>query len=150
MSKEKIVLAYSGGLDTSIIIAWLRENYDFFSLPLFARENSIIAMGGNDQEPDYDYTKDLTLHVFALKDKAKTTIYDVDGNLALTADAVNHQGSVSIQLTGTYENLKICMRNVTQINNISGGTLEESNFGTVIHVENDIITFEILKIMAIV
>ncbi len=28
MSKEKIVLAYSGGLDTSIIIAWLRENYD--------------------------------------------------------------------------------------------------------------------------
>ncbi|MDD6308108.1 MAG: argininosuccinate synthase [Clostridia bacterium] len=25
---EKIVLAYSGGLDTSIIIAWLKENYD--------------------------------------------------------------------------------------------------------------------------
>ena len=28
MAKEKIVLAYSGGLDTSIIIAWLKENYD--------------------------------------------------------------------------------------------------------------------------
>ena len=28
MSKEKIVLAYSGGLDTSIIIPWLKENYD--------------------------------------------------------------------------------------------------------------------------
>lgn len=27
--KEKIVLAYSGGLDTSIIIPWLKENYDF-------------------------------------------------------------------------------------------------------------------------
>ncbi|MBK5242207.1 argininosuccinate synthase [Clostridium sp.] len=26
--KEKVVLAYSGGLDTSIIIAWLKENYD--------------------------------------------------------------------------------------------------------------------------
>ena len=25
---EKIVLAYSGGLDTSIIIAWLHEHYD--------------------------------------------------------------------------------------------------------------------------
>ena len=24
---EKIVLAYSGGLDTSIIIPWLKENY---------------------------------------------------------------------------------------------------------------------------
>ena len=28
MAKEKIVLAYSGGLDTSIIITWLKENYD--------------------------------------------------------------------------------------------------------------------------
>jgi len=28
MAKEKIVLAYSGGLDTSIIISWLLENYD--------------------------------------------------------------------------------------------------------------------------
>jgi len=29
MSKEKIVLAYSGGLDTSVIIPWLKENYDY-------------------------------------------------------------------------------------------------------------------------
>jgi len=28
MTKEKIVLAYSGGLDTSIAIPWLKENYD--------------------------------------------------------------------------------------------------------------------------
>ena len=27
-SKRKIVLAYSGGLDTSIILKWLQENYD--------------------------------------------------------------------------------------------------------------------------
>ena len=27
--KEKVVLAYSGGLDTSIIIPWLNENYDY-------------------------------------------------------------------------------------------------------------------------
>ena len=27
--KEKVVLAYSGGLDTSIIIPWLMENYDY-------------------------------------------------------------------------------------------------------------------------
>ena len=26
--QKKIVLAYSGGLDTSIILKWLQENYD--------------------------------------------------------------------------------------------------------------------------
>ena len=29
MAKEKVVLAYSGGLDTSIIMTWLKENYDY-------------------------------------------------------------------------------------------------------------------------
>jgi argininosuccinate synthase len=29
MKKEKVVLAYSGGLDTSIIIPWIKENFDF-------------------------------------------------------------------------------------------------------------------------
>ncbi len=28
MAKMKIVLAYSGGLDTTIIIPWLKDNYD--------------------------------------------------------------------------------------------------------------------------
>ena len=29
MSKEKVVLAYSGGLDTTTIIPWLKENFDY-------------------------------------------------------------------------------------------------------------------------
>ncbi|HEY5585353.1 MAG TPA: argininosuccinate synthase [Ruminiclostridium sp.] len=37
MSKEKVLLAYSGGLDTSIIIPWLIENYDY----------EVIAMAGD-------------------------------------------------------------------------------------------------------
>ena len=27
--KGKVVLAYSGGLDTTVIIPWLKENYDY-------------------------------------------------------------------------------------------------------------------------
>lgn len=29
MSKKKVVLAYSGGLDTTVIIPWLKENYEY-------------------------------------------------------------------------------------------------------------------------
>lgn len=29
MAKNKVVLAYSGGLDTTVIIPWLKENYDY-------------------------------------------------------------------------------------------------------------------------
>ncbi len=34
---NKVVLAYSGGLDTSVIIPWLKENYDC----------EVIAVSGN-------------------------------------------------------------------------------------------------------
>ena len=27
--KSKVILAYSGGLDTTVIIPWLKENYDY-------------------------------------------------------------------------------------------------------------------------
>ena len=35
-NKEKIVLAYSGGLDTSIIIPWLKENYSYDVIAMVA------------------------------------------------------------------------------------------------------------------
>ena len=40
--KEKVVLAYSGGLDTSITIPWLKENYDI----------DVIAVCGNVGQDD--------------------------------------------------------------------------------------------------
>lgn len=32
MLKEKLILAYSGGLDTSVAIAWLKEKYDVMAV----------------------------------------------------------------------------------------------------------------------
>ena len=29
MAKEKVVLAYSGGLDTTALIPWLKENFNY-------------------------------------------------------------------------------------------------------------------------
>ena len=40
---KKVVLAYSGGLDTSIIIPWLKENYN---------NPEIIAVSGNVGQAD--------------------------------------------------------------------------------------------------
>ena len=39
---KKVVLAYSGGLDTSIIIPWLKENYNNCERP--ARRNSTCSI----------------------------------------------------------------------------------------------------------
>ena len=43
---------------------WYKEYYDYFSLPLFAREGSIIPMGAEDTRPDYDYEDGVIFRVF--------------------------------------------------------------------------------------
>src|SRR5262245_16320733 len=55
---KKVVLAYSGGLDTSIIIPWLKENYGC----------EVIAMAGNiGQDDELRSVKDKALRNGASK-----------------------------------------------------------------------------------
>ena len=39
MSKEKVILAYSGGLDTSVAITWLKKDYDVIAVCISAYDN---------------------------------------------------------------------------------------------------------------
>ena len=58
MVKEKIVLAYSGGLDTSVSIKWLQEKYGY----------DVIALGLDVGEgKDIEIIKQKALDVGAIK-----------------------------------------------------------------------------------
>lgn len=114
---------------------WMRENYDFFSLPLFARENSILPIGANNQQPDYDYGKDLTLHVFELSDRADATVTDSKGADMLQVTAKNENGCVSIHMEGKAEDLSILMRNVRSVSDVHGAVASEHELGTLLTVD---------------
>jgi argininosuccinate synthase len=58
MSREKIVLAYSGGLDTSVAIKWLMDNYNY----------DVIAVSLDVGEgKDLSFVKDKALKVGAIE-----------------------------------------------------------------------------------
>ncbi len=87
MSKkiEKIVLAYSGGLDTSIIIPWLKENYD---------NPYIIAVAGNVGQMD---------ELEGLEEKAYATGADKFYAADLCDEMVNDVIIPSVQAGAIYE-----------------------------------------------
>ena len=82
---KKIVLAYSGGLDTSVIIPWLKENYD---------DPEIIAVAGNvGQADELDGLQEKALKTGASK------LYVED----LTDEFVNELIISSVQAGAKYE-----------------------------------------------
>lgn len=72
--------------------------YDYFSLPVFVRENTVLAMGENDQLPDYEYAENVVLHLFEIKDGAKITteVTDVSGKTVLVANTKREGNAVSV------------------------------------------------------
>ncbi|MBP1042279.1 alpha-xylosidase [Vagococcus sp. BWB3-3] len=45
---------------------WLTETYDYFSLPVFVKENSLIVTGKNEQQAVYDYLDEVTISCYQL------------------------------------------------------------------------------------
>ncbi len=63
--------------------SWRTEKHGYMSLPLMLRENTVIAMGNTDSRPDYDYSDNVTFHIFGIKDGANVSskVYDLHGNV---------------------------------------------------------------------
>lgn len=58
--------------------AWLDETYDNLTLPVLARENSIILRNPNAEHAEYDYTDSPDIHLYEFADGASETTRVVD------------------------------------------------------------------------
>ncbi|QNK56410.1 alpha-xylosidase [Paenibacillus sp. PAMC21692] len=80
--------------------SWRKETHDFMSLPLFVRPNTLLAIGANDNVPDYEYADGVTLKLFALEDgkSATATAHDTKGGVSLSAVATRNGNEVTVKV----------------------------------------------------
>lgn len=78
---------------------WVKEQYDFMSMPLFVREGAVLAMGGCEDRPDYDYAEQVELHVFGLKEGARrvVSVHDLSGNVQATYSVIRENGEIRVE-----------------------------------------------------
>ena len=76
---------------------WTRDVCDFFQLPLWVKENTLLPVGPVDDQPVYDYTKGVTLRAYRIADGAAVTIPDIAGSPAATASARRVDGEVYVE-----------------------------------------------------
>ena len=79
---------------------WYSEKYDYLSLPLMVKENSIIPLGACDDKPDYDYADGVELRIYELQEGARAlkTVYGMGGEAELTIKAVRMADTITISV----------------------------------------------------
>jgi alpha-D-xyloside xylohydrolase len=79
---------------------WYSGTYDYLSLPLMVKENSILPMGACEEKPDYDYADGVELRIYELQESAGVTktVYGMDGEAELTIKAVRTTDTITISV----------------------------------------------------
>jgi len=116
---------------------WFKEHYDYMSLPLFVRSNTILPVGANDYRPDYDYMDDITFQIYELEDgqSASATVNDLDGDIAGTITATRSGQTIDIQADTKNKPYHIQFVNIPSIQSTSSGTWTTAAAGATITPE---------------
>lgn len=96
--------------------SYFTEIYDYFSLPLFVKPNTILAVGNHKQAPDYDYLDQIAYHVFALEDITTLTlsVYNTENREEETVMLIKEDADIIIKRK-SHKPAKVILRNVHQI-----------------------------------
>ncbi|MCR8659504.1 alpha-xylosidase [Paenibacillus endoradicis] len=101
---------------------WKSETHGFMSLPLFVRQNTILAIGAVNDRPDYDFANGVELQLHNLQDgvTATTAVRDVKGNVSLTVEATRNGNSISVALEGVENPLSIVVKGQGEVSSVEG------------------------------
>ncbi|PHV69917.1 alpha-xylosidase [Sporanaerobium hydrogeniformans] len=79
---------------------WYEETYDYFHLPLFVRENTLLPVGKNKEKPDYDFCEGIELHLYQLQDKCQVVckVPNLKGEVVLQVEARREGNKLSVKL----------------------------------------------------
>lgn len=79
---------------------WYREEHGYLSIPLYARENSIVALGSRDDDAVYDYADNVTFRVYALGDGkiAQTVVYSGEIKAEASISATREGDTITVHV----------------------------------------------------
>ncbi len=112
---------------------WYERTYDYLSIPMFARENSIIAKGSRDDRPDYDYADHVEFRIYELSGRAEAVVYE-RGSVAAKLEGECCDGKLVFKAEARKPwTLRLINRHVNEVHNAAA---EISGADTIITPEN--------------
>lgn len=115
---------------------WYNEKHNYLSLPLYVRENSIIAVGARDDDAVYDYSDGVTLKAYELTmgGTASCQVYDDRANLELEAKISRMDDAIVIDLR-TSKSCRVLLVNLNNVASVENGSFSINGNDTLITAE---------------
>ena len=103
-------------LFTGVVVeggTWRKEKYDYMSLPLFVKPNTVLPIGSNEVSPEYDYAEDITFHLYELDEgkQVEATVNNIAGQAV---------GSITVSRSGQTIHIETDMGNKPYCINLIG------------------------------
>ena len=116
---------------------WVREIHSYTSLPLMVRPNTVIPVGTNEEQPDYDYADGLVLQVFDFEDGAtsRLTVPTLAGEVALSATIERKGQVISLELDRAARSWQVLLRGVGEVQSVTGGNATSHEAGILVTPE---------------
>ena len=113
---------------------WHKQQHGFLSLPVYVRENTLLALGSNNQKPDYAWHEGTAFQLFHLQEgrEAVCEVPAMDGSVIFTLKATRVGNTITVKGKGEARNWTLCLRNIQEIGGIKCGSHMGSELGVVI------------------
>ena len=124
---------------------WYEETYDYFSLPLFVRENTMLAMGAEESRTDYDYEKNVQIQIYELleKEEALCEITNTKGEIVFTGSARKDGTKITINSSKLPDGMTYLLRNQSNVTAVSGAKWRATEEGMILMPEKEEIVISI-------
>ncbi|EOC0059906.1 alpha-xylosidase [Cronobacter turicensis] len=117
---------------------WHKQRHDFLSLPVYVRANTLLALGNNDQKPDYAWHEGTAFQLFNLADgaEARCEVPAANGETVFTLCVKREGKRLTVEGSGHATGWTLCLRNIQQVASVAGGSSAGSEWGALVTPEH--------------
>jgi alpha-D-xyloside xylohydrolase len=96
--------------------AWRADTYDYGSLPLFVRENSLLVLGASETQVDYDYLNGLELRAYQPDENGtEAVVVDSKGEKRLILSIHKADGKVAVTIRGAHKGIDLVVYDGSEV-----------------------------------
>ncbi|EOV9543447.1 alpha-xylosidase [Cronobacter sakazakii] len=118
---------------------WHKQRHDFLSLPVYVRDNTLLALGNNEQKPDYPWHEGTAFQLFNLADgaEARCDVPAANGETVFTLCVKREGKRLMVEGRGHATGWTLCLRNIQQAASVDGASITGSEWGVVVTPERE-------------